>query len=209
MGFLGTIIPAAMLFQELGDLYAGWYPVFAANRADKALPSWTLEYISHFARYSLPALPLFILGIYGYRSLMGVSWLAYDAPEDEAPPPVEPVDAARPAPLAALIDGSRLPADAEILAIKAEQHYIRIWSDQGKDLVRFRFKDVPAVLADTSGDQVHRSWWANLGRVETVSKAGRSIELCLPGDIHVPVSLAYRNTVLRELGEEIHEQTSG
>ncbi len=119
-------------------------------------------------------------------------------------PELDAVPAVVAAPRATLIEGSQLPADAEILAIKAEQHYIRIWSDRGRDLVRDRFKDVPDALAGTNGEQVHRSWWVNLGRVANLQKAGRSIELQLDGDLRVPASLAHRNTVLRELGEEQH-----
>ena len=42
-----------------------------------------------------------------------------------------------------------------VYAIKAEQHYIQIWSDQGSDLVRFKFSDLPVTLADCNGVQVH------------------------------------------------------
>jgi len=36
---------------------------------------------------------------------------------------------------------SRLPETACVYAIKAEEHYIRIWTDGGTDLLRHRFKD--------------------------------------------------------------------
>ena len=62
IGFFLSIVPAAFLFQNLGDYYASQYPSFAENRSDAALPSWELTYLLHFIRYSIPALPLFLAG---------------------------------------------------------------------------------------------------------------------------------------------------
>ena len=200
MGFIISAIPAAFSFQALGDLYASLYPVFAANRADTIRPGWSIDYLGHFIRYSIPALPLYIAGVYGYRAVFGVEWLTYpsEARQDDVPAR----QLSRNRPLASMIDGSKLDGDAEIIAIKAEQHYIRIWSDRGTDMVRYRFRDVAETLAGCDGDQVHRSWWVNFGRVSSVRPAGRSVELELPGDLSVPVSLAHRNTVLRELNHD-------
>jgi len=207
MGFIASMIPAAVLFQKLGDLYASWYPVFAANRADVVVPSWTLEYLAHFARYSIPALPLFMAGVYGYRALTGVDWLGYAAATDEtgqAENAAVDGQTARQVARAGLISGSKLAQNAEIIAIKAEQHYIHIWSDQGKDMVRYRFKDVPFSLHGCNGEQVHRSWWVNFDQVRDVRKAGRSLELEMTDGSVVPVSLAHRNIVLRALNVELH-----
>lgn len=199
MGFVITVIPATLSFKLLGVMYAGWYPEFAANMPDVA-PSWTIEYLSRFVRYSIPALPLYMAGVYGYRALCQVNWLGYpdtevrQRPEVVAVPETPTLKAT-----AALIEGTSLPADAELIAIKAEQHYIQIWSDQGKDLVRYRFRDLAEALAECDGDQVHRSWWVNYGRVSSASKSGRSIELLLDNKLSVPVSLANRNTVAKAL----------
>lgn len=57
------------------------------------------------------------------------------------------------------VAASHLPADAEVWAVKAEEHYIKLWSDQGVDLVRYRFRDAIKDLANRDGTQVHRSWW--------------------------------------------------
>ncbi|MGI9290630.1 MAG: LytTR family DNA-binding domain-containing protein, partial [Gammaproteobacteria bacterium] len=78
-------------------------------------------------------------------------------------------------------------------------HYIQIWSDQGNDLVRFRFKDIPELLTEYNGTQVHRSWWVNLELVKDHARDGRKLELKLTDKLTVPVSLSYKNAVLREL----------
>jgi len=204
MGFVISIVPAVITFRTLGEVFAGIYPIFAANRSHQALPSWSFEYLSHFLRYSIPALPLFLAGVYGFRALRNVDLLGYEADgvsrdvsDLAATLSAEPV-AAFPAQVA-LLEGATLPPDAEVIAIKAEQHYIQIWSSQGKELLRFRFRDVPVRFEKCAGEQVHRSWWVNFGHVRQARKAGRSIELHLSNDLVVPVSLANRNTVLKAL----------
>jgi DNA-binding LytR/AlgR family response regulator len=103
---------------------------------------------------------------------------------------------------AELIKGSKLPADARLIAIKAEQHYIQIWSDQGTDLVRYRFRDLAETLHNCNGNQVHRSWWVNLDDVKSYRQAGRKLELTIDTNLTVPVSLSYKNSVLAILNKK-------
>jgi len=205
VGYFLALIPAGFMFQRLGEFYAELSPIFAANRADTAMPSWHMDYLLHFIRYSIPALPLFLAGVFGYRFVTGVNWFGYPLapamtgaktsetlPTTGAPP--QYTDAT-----AALIDGTHLRPDAALLGIKAEQHYIKIWSDQGTDLVRYRFKDLEEVLANCNGLQVHRSWWVNLDKVRKVRNNGRRLELLVGDDLVVPVSAAFRNIAQKQL----------
>ena len=206
LGFLIVLIPTVFPFQALGEIYASMYPSFAAARADEALPSWTLDYILHFIRYSIPALPLFLAGVYIYRLVTGVDWYGYAvaaSPEarnsqaEVAPGGAQPQRKAT----ASLITNTQLADHAELLAIKAEQHYIQIWSDRGTDMVRYRFRDIPAALAECNGVQVHRSWWVNLDQVQSHRQSGRALELVINDDLIIPVSLSYRNSVLDALAK--------
>jgi len=198
MGFFVSIVPAAFMFQTVGDYFANLYPAFAENRADDNLPSWDINYLFHFIRYSIPALPMFLAGVFGYRYVTGVDWFGY--PTEETIETVEEkTDPLLGDATAGLIEGCSLPDDAILLAIKAEQHYIQIWSDKGKDLVRYRFKDIPELLADYNGAQCHRSWWVNLELVREHEIHGRKLELVLTDKLSVPVSLSYKNAVLKAL----------
>ena len=163
------------------------HTVFAANREDTVKASWSFEYLLHFIRYSLPILPTFLAGVYGYRYVTGVDWFGYPKKADQ-----EESDYATPARIrlpatAELIAGSKLDSDAILLAVKAEQHYIQIWSDKGTDLVRFKFSDLPATLENTNGAQVHRSWWVNFDEVRETEKQGRKLELIINDELRVPV----------------------
>ncbi|MEJ2138728.1 MAG: LytTR family DNA-binding domain-containing protein [Gammaproteobacteria bacterium] len=221
LGVLISLIPAAFLFMRLGDFYATLYPVFAVNRTDNILPSWSLAYLGHFIRYSLPVVPTFLAGVYGYRYATGVDWFGYPpAKKDNTPPPPagrtpqkqtgdpasehpeglpELTSAAPKRATAALVEGSKLRDDARLIAVKAEQHYIKIWSDQGTDLVRYRFKDLLNTLKGYNGSQVHRSWWIDLDNVKSWRKAGRKIELLVDDTLKVPVSLSHKDTVIKTL----------
>lgn len=205
LGVLFAMVPATFFFQVLGDFYAGIDANYAANRVDAVEASWTWAYLGVFIRGSIPALPTFLIGVYGYRYLTGVDWYRYPPDENvtEAPFNIETEEEAIPeataTATAGLIEGTRLPPDAKLIAIKAEQHYIKLWSDKGTDLVRYRFRDVSDTLADCKGAQVHRSWWVNLDDVQSYRQAGRKLELVIDDDLRVPVSLSYKNAVLSQL----------
>jgi len=196
MGFVVSLIPAAMLYQWLGNTYEQYSPEFAANWTGFQQPSWDIDYLLYFIRFSIPALPLFMAGVYGYRLLTGVNWFGY---KPRQPQPTETTVSATAVPRAGQIAECTLPADAVILAIKAEQHYIQIWSDAGKELVRYRFKDLSNDFADANGAQVHRSWWVNFDAVSSIDDSGSKAELFINDELTVPVSRSYRNEVRSRL----------
>ncbi|MGI9289960.1 MAG: hypothetical protein ACR2QG_01640, partial [Gammaproteobacteria bacterium] len=119
IGYFLSIVPAAFTYQGVGEFFANIYPVFAANRADDNLPNWGMAYLFHFVRYSIPALPLFLGGVYGYRYVTGVDWYGYPSEESFKTDAGEATSVLGHA-TAGLIEGTKLPEDALLLAIKAE-----------------------------------------------------------------------------------------
>lgn len=74
------------------------------------------------------------------------------------PPPQPPILQTPPAPPLA----KRLPQKlkgAEIWALSAEDHYVRVHTAAGSDLVLMRLSDAIKDMADIEGAQIHRSWW--------------------------------------------------
>lgn len=104
------------------------------------------------------------------------------------PPPPRPAHAA-PRTLA-----EKLPprlARARLLAVTAEDHYLRVRTEVGDDLVLMRFADALAALAELDGVRTHRSWWVARDAVDTARwRKGRG-ELTLSNGVTVPVSAAY------------------
>ncbi len=204
LGYFILLVPTAFIYQNLGDWYGSMYPTFAANRADDTLPSWGIDYLVHFVRYSIPALPLFLAGVFGHRALTGVQLFSY-------PPKPRPADEGADTEvqsgraLVGMFSESKLPNDAELIAIKAEQHYIQLWTTAGTDLIRFRFKDVEPKLEGTGGGKVHRSWWVNFDHVRDTASEGRKMELVMDCDpeLRVPVSTSYKNATLAQLETKV------
>lgn len=88
----------------------------------------------------------------------------------------------------------RLPLkyhDADLYGFSAEDHYLRVYSDKGEELILLRFADALRELMNVDGLQVHRSWWVATSAVEKVeTRAGKKI-LVLKSGTKVPVSRTY------------------
>jgi hypothetical protein len=81
--------------------------------------------------------------------------------------------------------------DARLIAVEAEDHYLRVHTDAGVELISARFADALADLAGAAGFQVHRSWWAAADAIEGVRwRRGRG-ELRLAGGLTAPVSRTF------------------
>ena len=119
--------------------------------------------------------------VMGVRQLIG-----------ERPPPGGTAPASEPVSDAAF--RQRLSArrrEARLIAVEAEDHYLRVHTDAGSELISARFADALAELAGVAGFQVHRSWWAAAEAIEGVRwRRGRG-ELRLAGGVIAPVSRTY------------------
>ena len=96
----------------------------------------------------------------------------------------------------------RLPVKfrtADLYAVSSEDHYLRVHTSLGEELILMRLADAVRELDSADGLQVHRSWWvAKDGVAEEKRIDGRSI-LILTNGTEVPVSRSYR-TKARDAG---------
>jgi len=96
----------------------------------------------------------------------------------------------------------RLPAKlmgALSYAVEAEDHYLRLHTSKGQDLILFKLADAVAELEGLDGAQTHRSWWVARAAVTDVRRADGRVDLVLPSGAVAPVSR--RNVkLLKELG---------
>lgn len=77
---------------------------------------------------------------------------------------------------------------AALIAVEAEDHYLRVHTDAGTELVTARFADALAELAEAPGFRTHRSWWVAAGAIEEVRWRRGAGEARLTGGLVVPVS---------------------
>jgi DNA-binding LytR/AlgR family response regulator len=105
---------------------------------------------------------------------------------------VSPAQASQPG-TAQLAFFARLPAKLgkDLLAIKAEDHYLRIYTTAGNDLLLMRLTDAVEELDGYDGLRVHRSYWVAHAAIERAEKAGRRVTLHLVNGMRVPVSRRY------------------
>ena len=78
--------------------------------------------------------------------------------------------------------------DAALIAVEAEDHYLRVHTDAGAELITARFGDAPAELSGVKGFRTHRSWWVAADAIEAVRWSRGRGELTLASGLAVPVS---------------------
>ena len=88
---------------------------------------------------------------------------------------------------------------AAIRAVQAEDHYLRIHTDRGTDLILMRLSDALDELEGLEGSQTHRSWWVARDAVRDVARRDGRATLTLDGDLVAPVSRRYAKA-LRDAG---------
>ncbi|HYE44190.1 MAG TPA: LytTR family DNA-binding domain-containing protein [Caulobacter sp.] len=80
---------------------------------------------------------------------------------------------------------------AELYAVEAEDHYLRLHTSRGQDLILMRLSDAVAELEGIEGARTHRSWWVAKAAVEGARRGDGRATLTLKGGAQAPVSRAY------------------
>jgi LytTr DNA-binding domain-containing protein len=80
---------------------------------------------------------------------------------------------------------------AKLIAVEAEDHYVRVHTDTGSELVSMRFSEAIEELSRAHGYRLHRSWWASAEAVEAVRWKRGGGEARLAGGLTAPVSRSY------------------
>ncbi|MEM9085972.1 MAG: LytTR family transcriptional regulator DNA-binding domain-containing protein [Pseudomonadota bacterium] len=183
-----------------------WWILLTAGLAVAMIP--VIFLVNSSGSYSQFAnLPLFALNSFAisaalvaFRLLIGTLPVSKVPDEKAADDQSDQAWSAEQAPERPLLLG-RLTAglqSARLLALKSEGHYLKVFTDQGSELILMRLKDALAETGPVEGMQVHRSWW--LARREGIERRNRDgrIELKLDEDNWVPVSRTHRSAWLKE-----------
>jgi hypothetical protein len=86
---------------------------------------------------------------------------------------------------------------AEVWAVEAEDHYLRLHTSKGQDLILMRMADAVDELEGIEGAQVHRSWWVARDAIADARRGDGRATLTLKDGSEVPVSRTYAG-LLRE-----------
>jgi len=139
--------------------------------------SWTELYIWTAGITALNC--IFVVGV--------VHWVQYRPDDSDAGAEASVPSAAADRFLERLAPDKR----GRLLCLRTEDHYLRVYTDRGEDLILFRLKDALKELEDHDGRQVHRSYWVARDAVTEAKRSGRKVLLVLRNGVEVPVSETY------------------
>lgn len=80
------------------------------------------------------------------------------------------------------------PGFGPVLALKGEDHYVRIIGDGREELVLMRMRDAIGRLGERDGLHIHRSWWVAKDAVASVRRDGRTAVVALRSGHEAPVA---------------------
>ncbi len=112
-----------------------------------------------------------------------------------APPPEVPEAAADPALPAQVVLLGKTFTLTDLRLVSAEEHYVRIQTVDGRQLLRGRISDIEAQLPDALGLRVHRSHWVAASAVQGLNRSRDGWLLELTDGTTVPVARPRREAV--------------
>lgn len=89
--------------------------------------------------------------------------------------------------------------DRSLICLQMEDHYVRVHTETGSELVLMSLSQAIAGLEGIEGRQTHRSWWVAKAAVTGLVEDGRKLRLTLVNGIEAPISRA-RVAELRSAG---------
>ena len=177
--------------------------IFAVAAASAVPMTFFVAWAMGVVRPGRTFTPVQLLALFPYVALVQLLIARVAAPDD-------PVSVAAPAERPSSAPEyppefvSKLPAALrrDIIALEAEDHYVRVHTLHGSALVLMRLADAAAIIDPRLGLRVHRSWWVAKDGVRALErKAGRAIARLID-DTAVPISrthLTAARTVLADL----------
>jgi len=77
---------------------------------------------------------------------------------------------------------------APLVAMSVEDHYVRVYTTKGDEMILMRLSDAIREVGDTAGLQVHRSHWAAFAHIAAVNRNGNGAVLTMTSGLDIPVS---------------------
>ena len=152
--------------------------------------AWTLSLVQPGRAFG----PLHLPGLFGPVAIiqlglaLAASRLTYPARAAAAPEPSRP-------PAVPFLERVPVRLGRQLIALEAEDHYLRVHTALGSELILARLSDAVTQLEGYDGLQVHRSWWVAADAVAGLIVQNGRLALRLRNGLIAPVSRTYRDAV--------------
>lgn len=187
----GTFYPSLQpLLHETGfGLGDGFLLYVTGSSGLLIVPLWVG---AHFIYEKITGDVLFFPGAPGMHEATEVS----EPPETPEPPAPRVAPADPGAQASPFFNKMKLELGRKIVALEAQEHYVKVYTQKGEGLILYRFGDaVQEVAPSCPGLRVHRSYWVAENAVSEVISAKKSYKLLLSNGLEVPVSNSYSKVV--------------
>lgn len=212
IGVSAAAIPADQIFKLWAEIF-GWafpdLPFKHITQAGDPYPASILRQYINTHVYGLLMWPLINLGLFHFLNMPRYGFQPAAEPLTQVSLPPSALPEQRPAPhRVPFFDKLPVELRGNVLALEAEQHYMRVYTSAGSTLILYRLSDAMRELG-AQGMQVHRSFWVAYGAVTKVDGGGGgALKLVLKNGIEVPVSRSFRIAVQAKNSLRTIEHTS-
>jgi hypothetical protein len=199
---VGQLVGGPLLVRPFAMLYTDVVnSLVPAERAITQLAGGMNSFLQFFPSNVVLWVGLNLLFYYAFR----MPRFGYEPPPQPTPPAAPPEDTAARATsrtdiapsvpdagrdgAPAFMERVRAERRGRLLALKAEGHYLRVYTDAGSDMILYRLSDALAEIGTEDGARVHRSWWV---AARALGAARHAEQLELANGLAVPVSRSYR-----------------
>ena len=83
--------------------------------------------------------------------------------------------------------------------MRMEDHYLRVFTDEGDGMTLHRMSDATRDLAETDGMQVHKSWWVSEAAIDEIRQENRKRIIRTKDGTEIPVGRSFEGD-LRDAG---------
>jgi DNA-binding LytR/AlgR family response regulator len=93
----------------------------------------------------------------------------------------------------------------DVIAVKSELQYLRVWTTRGAALVLGSLQEVEDEEG-SAGMRIHRSWWVHARHVRTVRRRGEAAICELSDGREVPISRRRKADAMARFGDRVRYQ---
>lgn len=142
--------------------------------------SWLLAYLSEYGTFASILLPLNFLAwlLIDQREPTEIAVSSAQAPSNH---PEEP----------SFLSKANAIAASDVIALSAEEHYVRILTADGAQLIHHPLGRAVSEMPESLGIRVHRSWWVADQHVVNAQRGDRRWSVQLSSGEWVPISDRY------------------